>query len=232
MIWSHSGGCLEGESEWPWVAAHMPLAFCCTLRAAYCPHLPGDAFPASGGCLSCTGGNPECWRTELVAMDLLLRNRDIWSILRLVLLYSQRSSEGKLWLLVVEICLLMFIALFLTPSHASIPLLDFPRITSWINCMQPNLHFRKFLEEPKDKSFHSKSDMNDNLHIVQGLLSLQFGSKPANKSAKDTHQVRIQAGESLVPLWTVALELGTCQARSADSLPSIPVSWRRGLLEI
>ena len=41
--------------------------------------------------------------------------------------------------------------------------------------------------------------MNDNLDTVQGLLSLQLASEPANKSAKDVYEVRIQLGEWMAP---------------------------------
>lgn len=116
---------------------------------------------------------------------------------RHVLCYSQYSLQSECQLPTEETCLLThtLLASFTSPFHISICLLEFLEITSFINYLHSNLHFRLLLGEPKQRQpvilsksrTDSKNHMNDNLYMVQGLLSLQFASEVVNiECKKDT----------------------------------------------
>lgn len=111
--------------------------------------------------------------------------------------YATHSTPSRVSASCPETCLLMhtLLASFTSPFHISICLLEFLEITSFINYLHSNLHFRLLLGKPKQRQpvilsksrTDSKNHMNDNLYMVQGLLSLQFASEVVNiECKKDT----------------------------------------------
>ena len=144
MLWLHSREGPGGESEWAWVPARGPWALPTVLWGLLTVNTCLRSPLATWGCL----GYPLSAAEQRVSghgthLPRPSRRVIFGPTLRPVLplpVPSQgvgsRCPQRRL------ACWCALYAPTLSPSHFSVPPLEFPRATSWINYMHPSPHFR------------------------------------------------------------------------------------------